>query len=206
MPISYLFNLVAQAGNPLPSSEPLTWSVDGTPLNCPSSWGTSFFLHLSSAGIVFCISPLIPQELLSIWSLVNFLAMFCSWPVFSRNSMVVAGSCATLNSTRCWTSLPAKASSINLQQDIAVEVFTAIAASDSRLHHAPPCHGKHLGLCTFLPFVVCASLRSTLHNCANTLEYFLVLAGSTYRVLGLVVLSTLGDRRCVWEYVEAGYL
>ena len=34
--------------------------------------------------------------------------------------------------------LSAKASPINLQQNIAVEVFTAIAASDSRLHHAPP--------------------------------------------------------------------
>ena len=154
--------------------------------------------------------------------------------------------------------LSAKASPINLQQNIAVEVFTAIAASDSRLHHAPPstlgftmpregllldrrivfsghpttgrrrsalrtrqkncglgnlgiemlhtyilhAHTIHVhititfdaarildllrvcvcvpvGLCTFLPFVVYASLRSTLHNCANTLEYFLVLTGST---------------------------
>ena len=65
-----------------------------------------------------------------------FISLHCSAHdrSFNRNLMVVTGSCVTLNSTRCWTSLPRPAPSTCS----AVEVFTAIAASDSRLRHAPP--------------------------------------------------------------------
>ena len=58
----------------------------------------------------------------------------------------------------------------------------------------------------FVHFFAVRGLCISAQYFAQLCEYFGVLFGLDwlyFRVLGLVVLSTSGDRRCVWEYVEA---